>query len=339
MKTPLFASGVTQNSRSRSKSAYDAAVSKKPVPESAATAPSVNCQFASPTCVQPARLLPSNSVRHWPPPAGSAVCSASGEQPDMATTASATTKSFARMDPPESRLGEGLLASSRLRFPRSLTEHAAVNTTRDDLSLRSRGSRRRGHARRLVRVQAIVESVQADAESLGRSALVAIQVLERTHDELALDVANRAADREPLLPVRLVERTVETLRQAQRRFVRVRHDRRAQYDMPQLANVPRPVVTAQARRVLGGESTGFRARRRLRLAQKMVNEQRHVLNACAQRRQRDREHAEPVIQVFSQRFVGDCLLRIAIRRRNGTRVDGHLALASHRQDRARLEDA
>src|SRR6185436_20415272 len=83
MKTPLFASGVTQNSRSRSKSAYDAAVSKKPVPESAATAPSANCQFASPTCVQPERLLPSNSVRHSPPGAGSAPCSTSGCSPDV----------------------------------------------------------------------------------------------------------------------------------------------------------------------------------------------------------------------------------------------------------------
>src|SRR6185503_13916267 len=157
-----FASGVTQNSRSRSKSAYDAAVSRKPVPESAATAPSVNFQFASPTCVQPERLLPSNSVRHSPLGAGSAPCSASGEQPDTATTASATAKSFARMDPPESRLGDGLLAGSRLRFPRSLAEHAAANTTGGELSLRRRGSRRRGHAGRLVRVQAIVESVQAD---------------------------------------------------------------------------------------------------------------------------------------------------------------------------------
>src|SRR5688572_16572307 len=101
MNTPLFASGVTQNSRSRSKSVYDAAVNKKPVPESAATAPSMSCQLASPTRVQPARLLPSNNVCQAPvEPVDSAVDSEPPEQAHMLATATAAPISFARMNPP-----------------------------------------------------------------------------------------------------------------------------------------------------------------------------------------------------------------------------------------------
>ncbi len=53
----------------------------------------------------------------------------------------------------------------------------------------------------------------------------------------------------------------------------------------------------------------------------MLDEQRDVLRALAQRRQSDREHAEPVVEILAQRFVGDRLLRIAIRRGDDPRVD------------------
>src|SRR5262245_23803729 len=110
MKTPLLASGVTQNSRSRSKSAYDAAVSRKPVPESAATAPSMICQFASPTGVQPVRVVPSNSVCHALADAAESV--AGSLPPSQAQTLATATRtiSFARMYPPASqRLGDACL--------------------------------------------------------------------------------------------------------------------------------------------------------------------------------------------------------------------------------------
>src|SRR5262245_55114891 len=171
---------------------------------------------------------------------------------------------------------------------------------------RLRRRRGRGDASGFVRVQPVVERVQADAESLGGRTLVAVQMLERAHDELALDVANRTANREPLLSVWLVEWAVETLWQTQHGLVRIRHDRRAQHDVPQLAHVAGPVIGTEARRILWRESAGLHAGRRLRLPQEMVDEQRHVLNARAQWRQRDWEYAEPIVQVFSQGLIGDC---------------------------------
>src|SRR6187455_310377 len=112
MNTPLFASGVTQNSRSISKSEYDEVVSRNPVPESAATAPSCKRQLASPTCVQPARLLPSSNVRQVSPTAGLGPCSVPGTHPEAAT-AMTTTVSFARINPPECRrLGDELLSAA-----------------------------------------------------------------------------------------------------------------------------------------------------------------------------------------------------------------------------------
>src|SRR5688572_10935490 len=119
MKTPLFASAVTQNSRSRSKSAYEAAVSKNPVPESAATAPSFNSQFASPTRFQPAKVLPSKSVCHAPAPPSRA-SSAPREQPDEAAMASATTMSFARMDLPSCSGRATVYRQQPAQFPAEL---------------------------------------------------------------------------------------------------------------------------------------------------------------------------------------------------------------------------
>src|SRR5687768_17170037 len=223
MNTPLFASGVTQNSRSRSKSAYDAAVRRNPVPESAATAPSCNCQLASPTCVQPARLVPSNNVRQVASAAALASGSVLGAHPEAAT-AMTRTMSFARTHPP-SLDGRATPAEQPPRVPAELSSTRQRRLFETERSLRRGRRRRRRDPGGFVRVQSVVERVQADAESLGGRTLVAIEMLERAHDELALDVANRPADREPLLPVRLIERAVEALGQTQHRLVRIRHDR------------------------------------------------------------------------------------------------------------------
>lgn len=46
----------------------------------------------------------------------------------------------------------------------------------------------------LVDVQTVVQCVEADAEDLGGRPLVTVEMRERAHDELALDVSYRAPD-------------------------------------------------------------------------------------------------------------------------------------------------
>jgi hypothetical protein len=48
---------------------------------------------------------------------------------------------------------------------------------------------------------------------------------------------------------------------------------------------------------------------------------RDVARALAQRRQHDREHVQPVVEVLAERAVGDLLLEIAVRRRHDAHVD------------------
>src|SRR6187549_673823 len=173
MNTPLFASGVTQNSRSRSKSAYDAAVNRKPVPESAAMAPSCNCQLASPTCVQPARLLPSNSVRQVASAVAFAPGSVLGAHPQTAATAMTTTVSFARINPPSVDGWAAACGAQPPRVPAELSSTRQRTLFASD-ACRLRGRRRRcGNTRGFVRVQSVIKRVQADAESLGGRTLVA----------------------------------------------------------------------------------------------------------------------------------------------------------------------
>src|SRR5690606_12769496 len=65
----------------------------------------------------------------------------------------------------------------------------------------------------LVNVQAVVQRVQADAENLGGRTLVAVEVRERAHDELALDVPDGPADLQALELALLSERALEAVRQ------------------------------------------------------------------------------------------------------------------------------
>src|SRR5690606_31706887 len=58
-----------------------------------------------------------------------------------------------------------------------------------------------------------------------------------------------------------------------------------------------------------------------------------------QRREADREHAEPVVKILPKRLVLDRLVRHPVRRRDDPRLDRDFLLATDRQDLARLEHA
>src|SRR5262245_21898434 len=64
------------------------------------------------------------------------------------------------------------------------------------------------------------------------------------------------------------------------------------------------------------------------LLQEMVDEEGDRVLALAQRRERDRHHVEPVVEVLAEAPVGDRLLEVAVRGRDDPGVDAHVALAA-----------
>ena len=120
---------------------------------------------------------------------------------------------------------------------------------------------------------------------------------------------------------------------AQRQFVRLHplagleHDDRVLDHVLQLAHVPRPGAPAQ--RVERGVAELRNRRVGVAVAppvalEKVLGQQLHVVGALAQRRHVDRHHAQPVVQVFPQRAVLQCLVRVAVRRGDEPHV-GHRA--------------
>ena len=82
----------------------------------------------------------------------------------------------------------------------------------------------------------------------------------------------------------------------------------------ELAHVARPVIAHQ--HVDGGRrdpldvlAVGARG-----LLEKMIGEQQQIGLPLAQRRNEDREHVEPVVQILAERAVGDRLLEVLVGR-------------------------
>ena len=101
-----------------------------------------------------------------------------------------------------------------------------------------------------------------------------------------------------------------------------RQDHRALDDVLELAHVARPGV----RRPATPARAGSMPRTRLPMVcayfwTKCSHEQRDVAGPVAQRRQRDREDVEPVVEILAELAVGDQLLEIAVGRRHHAHVD------------------
>ncbi len=68
-------------------------------------------------------------------------------------------------------------------------------------------------------------------------------------------------------------------------------------------------------------------------------QQRNVLEPVAQRRQFDRHHVEPVIEVFAKTALRNQRRQVAVGRRNHPHIALHLARAADPGQAALLEDA
>ena len=118
-----------------------------------------------------------------------------------------------------------------------------------------------------------------------------------------------------------------------------REDHRALDDVLDLAHVARPVVLAQLLHAVGCEARRRHAHLARELRDEVVRERPEVVEAIAQRRQVDREHVEPVVEVLAELALLDHLLEVAVRRRHEANVDLHGLVAADALELALLQRA
>ena len=97
----------------------------------------------------------------------------------------------------------------------------------------------------------------------------------------------------------------------------------------QLAHVAGPVVRDQQLHRVGREAVD-RLGVLLRIAlEEELRERRNVAPAIAQRRHLERDHVQPVIQIFAEPAFRHLLRQVAIRRRDHPHVDANRLRAAH----------
>ena len=110
----------------------------------------------------------------------------------------------------------------------------------------------------------------------------------------------------------------------------------------QLAHVARPGVLPRARPApTASKPRTALAGGAVELGDEVLDQARQILEAIAQRRQRDREDVEPVVEILAELALGDQLLEVAVGRRDHAHVDVdglgaadalELALLQHAQE-------
>jgi hypothetical protein len=114
-----------------------------------------------------------------------------------------------------------------------------------------------------------------------------------------------------------------------RRHGRIRREQRdALHQVGELAHVARPRIGGERRRRVGVERLGRDAVVGARAAQVVLREHHDVGAALAQRRQRERQHRETVIQVLAEAPSVDRRLQILVGRGEDPDVDRLVACAA-----------
>src|SRR5581483_6395049 len=91
-------------------------------------------------------------------------------------------------------------------------------------------------------------------------------------------------------------------------------DRGAREDVPQLADVPRPVVEAEARERLGGDALESAPDLARDLGEEPLRDERDVVAALAERRERHRRDVEPEVEVLAEPPSAHERLEVAVSR-------------------------
>src|SRR6185503_17819759 len=101
----------------------------------------------------------------------------------------------------------------------------------------------------------------------------------------------------------------------------------------QLADVARPGIRAQPGERIWRDLSDLAAELGAEFAQVVVDEERKIVDALAQRRQVDRENTEAVVQVWPKFILGSAHPQVAVRRRDQPDVGANGLVAAEPLER------
>ena len=99
------------------------------------------------------------------------------------------------------------------------------------------------------------------------------------------------------------------------------HDHGPFYDILQLTNIAGPVVSHQPIDRLAADAFDPFSNPGRKLVHEKVDQQGNVIQPFAKRRQRQRKHIEPIIQILAEGSFANALEQITISRRDDPHVD------------------
>ena len=110
-------------------------------------------------------------------------------------------------------------------------------------------------------------------------------------------------------------------------------------DVLQLADVAGPLVRHKP--LLGGgvDPVNTAADPRRELVEEILRQEGNILRSFTERRELNREHAEPVVEVFAERFLVDSLFQVAVRGGDDPDVDLPWGIAADSVELVFLQDA
>ena len=159
-----------------------------------------------------------------------------------------------------------------------------------------------------------MQGLQADPQHLGGPGLVAAGGIERRHDQLLLRLVHGHPGRDGHGVGRARRGGGGAQRRQVRRFnhLAAGQDRGPLDHVAELADVAGPVVAFEQPH--GGRRHGLHSAviARVELVDERLDQERQVVLALAERRQREAEHVEPVVQVLAQPSLADGHHRIDV---------------------------
>src|SRR5437870_7104605 len=184
------------------------------------------------------------------------------------------------------------------------------------------------------------ERVPMDLENPSGLGQVPADTLEDPQDDLLLELIRGLVERKgfgrpnlrDLLGQRHVQRQIVELDDG-----RLGQDHAALDDVLALTHVARPPVGVQGGQRLGRKPLDSLVEPSVVAPDEMIDEQRDVLDALAQRRHHDRHYVEPVVEIFAEGAAADGLLEVRVRRGDEAHVDLDRPGAADPLDLALLE--
>src|SRR5262245_36898018 len=291
------------------------------------------------------------SPRAWLPPAASTIHQRAG--PGSGSVSESGERASATSARPASRASSAAAAACERASVAARSPVAVAITTASESRIsvwrpRRRGTRLLFFARRAVvdaeLLEAIAQGAEGDAEELRGALFHAARGPERLEDQAALVLLHQLVEAHPLDrdPRRAAglgagEHRARQRLQLDHRATRQRD--RALDRILELADVARETVGEQPLERLGGDPLDLLAELARVPLEEVVDEQREVVLALAQRRQRDLDHVEPVVEVFAEARRRDFLLEASVGRRDDAHVGPLVLRASDPPERLLLDHA